>query len=425
MTKKRFILIPQYFGSLVFDRVTTQYAGFDAGATELFSMSISRSAREFLASEISGDRKTAALRFIKAYEKMGYFSSDGCFNGAVLAGEPAGKKLRGPLTVHLEVTGDCNLSCKHCFAAGNRSGKILDLKELDSLFREMAMMGSFRLGLTGGEPFMRKEIFEIIDLAVERGLTPCLTTNGLLLSSEVVERLKQVKFAWLNISLDGASAETNDYTRGSGVFHRVIKNIKKISRQLEFSMAFTVMKHNTGEMGDFCKLSKKMGAKAVVFRPLYPVGSAVNNPDLMPGFHEYISALNALDAVKKELGIDIQNIHPWGPGSRGESQGMVYENFGCGAANTVCSISANGTVSPCSFLGREYRGGSLRKRSFREIWNESEPFQRLRNITINEYCGDCRHYGVCSGGCRVRALVMNNSIDAPDPWCMNTEKAYG
>ncbi len=125
--------------------------------------------------------------------------------------------LVGPLAVHLEVVAACNLTCTHCFAdVLPRQEKYLTLDELDQLFASLARMGSFRLGLTGGEPLLRPDLFDIIDAATSYGLQPCITTNGLLITKEVAREFGRRELVWLNVSLEGATAETNDLVRGKG-----------------------------------------------------------------------------------------------------------------------------------------------------------------------------------------------------------------
>lgn len=404
------VIVPQYFGSLVFDARTAAYLPFDRPATDWLVQSIC-TPFDLLAASAPADEREGLHRFFSHLHEQGLFTLDLRFAGTRLAITPPADHLAGPLAVHLEVADSCNLSCRHCFAGPlPRHDAALSLCELESVFRSMAQMGTFRLGLTGGEPLLRPDLFDLIDLACFYGLSPCMTTNGTLITRETARRLGQRQLLWLNISLDGACAETNDAIRGKGTFDRVLRNIAVLSEYARFSLAFTVMRTNTEELRACVELARHTGAVAAVFRPLYPVGSARLAPALMPSFADYSHALDVLASYGCGSECETYNQEVFGPRSSASRSTLIGKE-GCGAANTVCSISVSGDVSPCSFLGPEFVAGNLRLQTLDQIWHESPGFQNMR----------CRPPALSSrpsfrGGCRARALAFNGSIDAPDPW---------
>ena len=139
--------------------------------------------------------------------------------------------------MHLEVSRDCNLSCKHCFAdLGSTKVDPLSLEELDGLFSELSRMGSFRLGVTGGEPFLRPDLLEIVDAALSHGLHPCITTNGTYLTRELARDLGKRNPLWLNVSLEGPTSRENDSVRGAGVFDRVMTQLDYLADHCEFAL---------------------------------------------------------------------------------------------------------------------------------------------------------------------------------------------
>src|SRR5262249_12637077 len=157
--------------------------------------------------------------FVDAFYRRGFFGLDGRLAADVLAVDVPPDHLVGPLAVHLEVVGACNLTCTHCFAGVlPRHQHPLTVAEMDALFADLAGLGSFRLGLTGGEPLLRKDLFDILDAATARGLHPCLTTNALLLTEDSAREFGRRELVWLNVSLEGPSAATNDAVRGAGTF---------------------------------------------------------------------------------------------------------------------------------------------------------------------------------------------------------------
>ncbi|HEU4734653.1 MAG TPA: radical SAM protein [Kofleriaceae bacterium] len=385
------VLIPQYFGSLVFDRRTSRYAPFDRDATDLLRRTLDEPAW-----------RAGEAELVRCLEREGYFQPDGRFAGVALQASPPADHLLGPLAVHVEVIAACNLACTHCFAGELPRRTTLSTPELEALFGQLAQLGSFRLGLTGGEPLLRKDLLEVIDAATAHGLHPCLTTNGLLLDERVARELGKRELVWINVSLDGACAATSDRVRGAGTFDEVVRRLRAYGRHLRFTLAFTITSHSAREVEACAALAAELGAHTAVFRPVYPVGVARSHAELMPSFAEYTDALERLTRSGSVRAID-----SFSPGARGDVQAVTYQGPGCGAANLVASVSATGEVNPCSFLGAAFESGNVRERPFRDIWNDGHAFRRLRGRPADDGF---------RGGCRARALAAHGDVFAPDPW---------
>jgi MoaA/NifB/PqqE/SkfB family radical SAM enzyme len=384
------VLIPQHFGSLIFDRRTSRYLPFDHEATAVLRGGIGSACSE------------RAQDFYEAFERRGFFTLDGRLAGTVIDATPPADHLLGPLAVHLELLAACNLACAHCFAGVlPRRGKPLDLVEMDRLFGELAAIGSFRLGLTGGEPLMRRDLLEIIDAATGRGLHPCLTTNALLVDERMARELGRRPLVWLNVSLDGATAATNDAIRGAGVFDRVVEKLRLLGRHARFTLAFTITRESAREVEACARLARELGAHTAVFRPLYPVGVARDRLDLMPTFDEYADALERLGDQA-----DVDGIDPFSPQASAGTQPKIHGNEGCGAGNLIATVSATGQVNPCSFLGSAFDAASVREQPFAAIWNDHPVFVAMR----------ARSGEAFAGGCRARSLAYRGDAGAADPW---------
>ena len=426
------VLIPQYFGSLVFDRRTSRYMPFDRPTTALLGRLRREPMDRIVADAVrSGDADaTMVWDFCEYFYDRGFFTVDGRFAATELEIEPPKDHLAGPLAVHLEVIAACNLACSHCFAGTLPRRGRLTVAEMDRLFGELAEMGSFRLGLTGGEPLLRKDLLDILDAATDRGLHPCLTTNGLLIDEHWARELGRRELVWLNVSLDGATAATNDRVRGGGTFERVIERLHLLGRHARFTLAFTITSENAEEAKRCAELARTVGAHTAVFRPLYPVGVAASRPELMPSFGQYTAALQALSHL--EPGADIHAIDAFSPQARESTRAKSHANRGCGAGNLIASISVDGQVNPCSFLGTSFDAGGIRDRSFAEIWHSSQTFTAMRALS-RPGCSGCseadetaeaategatgaRTVDRFRGGCRARAQSMSGHVDAADPW---------
>ena len=270
------------------------------------------------------------------------------------------------------------------------------------LFADLAALGSFRLGLTGGEPLLRRELFDIMDCATDAGRHPCVTTNGFFITEAVARKFAARELIWLNVSLDGATAPSNDAIRGAGSFDRAVAGIRTLARFTRFTIAFTLTRENVDEIEDCVTLARKLGAHTPVFRAVYPAGAARDQLDLMPSFEAYQGALLRLTEA------DVRPLDPFSPQARAINAARVVDNGGCGAANTTASIGLDGRVSPCSFLGPEFDGASVRDEPFEAIWRRGHRFAQLRDTADEAF----------AGGCRARSLAMTGSVHNRDPWEM-------
>lgn len=405
MSRPSLVLVRQHFGALLFDRRTSRYLPFDRAATAALLAMVVRPVGDVIAAS-PPDARGAVEGLAAMLWTRGFLRTDDRLAAAVIEREAPPDQLLGPLAVHLEVIGACNLTCSHCFAGAlPRNERPLSVAEMEVLFGELAGLGSFRLGLTGGEPLLRKDVFDILDAATGQGLHPCLTTNGLLIDERLARELGKRDLVWLNVSLEGARSETNDAIRGAGVFERVLDKLSLLGRHARFTLAFTLTRRNLGEVEECVSLAKSVGAHTAVFRPLYPVGTAVHHAELMPTFDGYVEALRHLEELD-DAG-DVFAIDPFSPSAREDARGVVTAEPSCGAATTVASVSVQGDVSPCSFLGTSFESGNIRTQSFEAIWRAGHAFRRLRAPEQADTFG---------GGCRARAQFYAGSAYGEDPW---------
>lgn len=381
---------------------------FDREATELLLALRRQPADVVLAGMATSAEREPVVRFLDCFYERGFIRLNGTLAADVLDVNVPADHLVGPLAVHLEIVAACNLTCTHCFAGVlPRNHHPLTLAELENLFADLARLGSFRLGLTGGEPLLRKDLIAILDAATQHGLHPCLTTNGLLLTDAVAREFGRRDLVWLNVSLEGPDAETNDAVRGAGTFAAVMENLAHLRRHARFTLAFTIMRTNAHLVRQCAELAHQVGAHTAVFRPLYPVGVAQSHLDLMPSFGQYTTALRELASMACPAA-DLRGLDAFSPELRRPTQPQIHTSHTCGAGNHVCSISVQGDVNPCSFLGPAFNGGNIREAPFEAIWRSSQQFQRMRHSPQED--------GTFQGGCRARAQTFAGSVDAPDPW---------
>jgi MoaA/NifB/PqqE/SkfB family radical SAM enzyme len=212
------------------------------------------------------------------------------------------------------------------------------------------------------------------------------------------------ELVWLNVSLEGPDAESNDPIRGGGTFAAVLESLKLLRRHARFTLAFTIMRTNAHLVRQCAELAYQVGAHTAVLRPLYPAGVALDHLELMPSFAQYTAALRDLADMSYPQ-TDLRGLDPFSPQTRAETQAQVHTSHTCGAGNHVCSVSVQGDVNPCSFLGPSFNSGSIRETPFSVIWRTGQQFRRMRGPS-----------GDFQGGCRARAQAFAGSVDAADPW---------
>lgn len=315
--------------------------------------------------------------------------------------------LSAPVFVWWDVTYACNLRCRQCYSgSGKPHPNELDTKEAKSLIRELAEMKVFYIYFLGGEPLMRKDIFELAEYARECGIATMMSTNGWFVTSEVASRLEKVGFMHLRVSLDGATAKTHDSIRGvKGSFNRAIRAIQLLKETSipRIGISPTVLSENVDEMSALIKLGLELKVDEIQLVQLCARGRGAQAQPasidqlikLRDVFTEYKSKLagvlnlTATEGISLEESLDTKN------------NSSLPDFWGCPAGRTCLSIEAEGTIQPCILY--KTSAGNVREKSIGEIWKESPLFKKMR--TPNEECLDCRYVRVCSGECPIDSCV--------------------
>ena len=343
-----------------------------------------------------------------------------------------------------EITRSCNLFCAHCRASANYGpyeGE-LSFKECCRLIDQILQVGKPILILTGGEPLLRHDIFEIAQYAVSRGLRVVLGSNGTLITEEVATRLKDVSVSRIGVSLDFPTSDLQDDFRGKvGAFDEVISGIA-IAQQagIPVQINSTITKLNAPYLDDLLNLAFKVGA--VAFHPfmLVPIGRGkdLESVELLP--QEYEEILNWIYDKQTELG-DRMFFKPTDAphylrvlrqrDKKNRLQGvspvektkpvatpipMHSLSRGCMAGVGFCFISHTGRVQGCGYL--DVAAGNIREQSFKEAWCDSPLFRDLRDLSmIKGKCGRCEYKKLC-GGCRARAYETAGDYLESEPYCI-------
>ncbi len=352
-----------------------------------------------------------------------------------------------PFQVVWDVTYACNLKCQHCYAgAGKVREDELSHEEAIRVVDSLAKMGMPILALSGGEPLVRSDILDLARRAADRGMYVSIATNGTLVTKEKAKEMSKAGVRYLQISLDGADAQTHDSFRGiPGTFDRTIRGIRNaVAEGFFVNIATTATKKNLEQIPKIIDLCSDLGVNWFMAYNFVPTGrgKSIHDNDLSPEEREQL--LTMLFSRMKEVDVELlttapqyarvalQNCGDNGPivvpthFSNPEVDGSLYNltEFigGCGAGRFYMAIRANGDIEPCVFF--PYTVGNVRKDDIQEIWLRNPVFEDLRNKDILKgNCGSCEYRYHC-GGCRARAYGYFGDYLAPDPGCINNVDVY-
>ncbi len=337
-----------------------------------------------------------------------------------------------PRLIAWELTRSCNLNCVHCRAASSKGPyeNELTTSEIFRIMEEIKEVASPVIILTGGEPLLRKDLFEIIEKAVTLGFKPVLATNGTLLDEKLARELKKAGIARVSISLDGASPEAHDnFRKVKGAFEGALRGIEALKKAgLPFQINTTITALNAEELPKIHELAKKLGAVAHHIFLLVPVGRGKELQEKVLSAEEYEQILNWFYDQREKSGLQLkatcapqyyrilrQRAREEGKTVDQKTFGLDAVTRGCLAGIGFCFISHVGIVQTCGYL--EIPCGDLRKQSFKEVWEGSEVFNKLRNFkNYKGKCGRCEYIRVC-GGCRARAYEATGDYLEEEPLC--------
>ena len=317
------------------------------------------------------------------------------------------------LIVAWETTAACNLSCRYCRACATPSPDPdeLSLEEAQAFLDSIVPLQPMLI-LSGGEPLLRPDIFQIIRHAVSLGLRVSLASNGTLITPEVADKIAASGVSRVSISLDGASAEKHDQSRGPGTFRAALNGMENLRGKVDFQINFTVTKKNESEVPNIYDLAEKVGARALHFFFLVPTGRGQEEDQISPERQEEL--LLQIDRERAQRGIDVQ-VTCAPQYARLAKPGIGRGKGGCLAGKNFVFVSRKGDVYPCGYF--PLRVGNIRDRNFVEIWENSPELHALRERKLEGKCGRCSFARVC-GGCRARAYAKTGNYLESDPSCI-------
>ncbi|MFQ5685263.1 MAG: methyltransferase domain-containing protein [Candidatus Scalindua sp.] len=305
----------------------------------------------------------------------------------------------------IHTNNSCNLTCSHCLVNSSpNEDKGLSAEAIKRVIDEAVILGTSRFFFTGGEPFMRKDIFELIDYVCNHKESELIIlTNGTLLRGETVERLQKCnkELLKIQISLDGSRPEINDPLRGKGSFDLIVEGIKEIVEAEYLPTVTTVVTNsNIEDIQETTKLLALLGVKTHHLLWAHKRGRITDNGNnSIPPIDKVIEVTRRVKAVADESGISVDNYDSYK--LRANSNRGTRYDLGNACYDSLC-VYSNGDVYPsASFAGYEgLKCGSILDSPLREIWDNSNMSKAFRNATLQNKgkCRECHIKFICGGG---------------------------
>jgi len=349
-----------------------------------------------------------------------------------------------PKVIAWELTRRCMLKCKHCRGAAkdyDYSGEF-STDECKKVIDSISSFCKPILIMTGGEPMMRDDIFELSAYASSLGITPVLAPCGHLIDKKMAKKIKESGIRAISISLDGADAESHDAFRGvAGAYERTMRGLRcAIDEGIPFQINTTVTRHNIEQLPAILQKAIDLGAKTFDLFFLVPTGRGKElleqeiSPKQQERALQWVWEQSRISPIRVKTTCaphyariqkqQLAMVNSGGMGERIHPQADIgYVSGGCMGGKGFVFISHRGILQPCGFL--DLPCGDLRAGDydFKRLYEESKVFQDLRNLEIyGGKCGECEYCDVC-GGCRARAYAHSGDYLAQEPGCSYVPKS--
>jgi radical SAM protein with 4Fe4S-binding SPASM domain len=351
--------------------------------------------------------------------------------------------------VSWNLTQRCNLFCAHCYlsaAPGADPAGELTTAECRRILDEIARVqpGTFLI-LTGGEPLLRRDLYELAARGRDHGFTVVVGTNGVLLREKQARLLREHGVQGASLSLDSTDPARHDRFRHlPGAWQGAVRATEALRAEgLDFSLHMSVTDWNVDEIPAMIDLARTLGARVLNFFFLVRTGRGEDLTDITAAQYETI-----LTALARAQGVGAgppaapsvfeQREDPWSVPA-GQSGGLLirakcaphfrrilwqldpaspllanYAHGSCPAGKYYCRITPEGDLTPCPYL--PVAAGNLRQAGFGELWSTGRVFTDLREPRLGGRCGACEFSELC-GGCRCRAYATYGDYLAEDPAC--------
>lgn len=329
-----------------------------------------------------------------------------------------------PLYIAWEATHRCNARCLHCYSSSGPDkleSEEMTTEAAKNMISDLADAGVLVFAFSGGEPLIRKDIYQLIHHAASNGMVVNLASNGALINEKSADKLIEAGVRSVTISLDGPDAETHDHFRQHpGLFRLCIRAIRiLVKKGIRVVVSFTPARWNYAKGREVVELAYSLGASAVNMSEYVPAGRGTREMALPPDLlHEvlleWIDMRREYEGKMQIIWHDCRAALLVPPEERDKYSG-------CGAGKLTARIMTDGSLTACVFLANP--AGNLNETPFREIWNNSPVLDAIRNRDlIGGNCLSCSFKSTC-GGCRAVSMAYYGNPLMGDPSCWIKKEA--
>ena len=307
----------------------------------------------------------------------------------------------------LEVTSRCNARCEHCGSRcdGNTQGEEVSAEEWKKALKDIAEHydpQTVYLNVTGGEPLMRTDLFDILNYAVSIGYRWGMTTNGMLINEKILKKIEEAKMSTVSVSIDGLKETHECFRKVPNSFEKILKGIRMMQESpvIKIVQVTTVVnKKNIDELEDLYNLLVENGVKYWRVVNCDPIGRANDNSDILLDLDDFRRMFDFILSKQKEGKMkDISYGCSHFVGTELETE-VRDHYFYCLTGLTIGSILSNGDIFVCPNVPRrpELIQGNIKTDSFVDVWeNKFKPFRHELRTSCDE-CVKCPHWDYCGG----------------------------
>jgi SynChlorMet cassette radical SAM/SPASM protein ScmE len=354
-----------------------------------------------------------------------------------MTGQSTLQVMRTPRSVDIEITSRCNLRCRYCYYFDNPTVEYRDLStgEWLQFFDELGRCAVMDVTLQGGEPFIRKDLPQLIEGIVRNRMRFNLLSNGTLIDDAIAAFLAETsRCDSVQVSVDGSGPETHDACRGEGSFVAAIQGIHTLQRHnVPVAVRVTIHRHNVHDLEAIAHLLlEDLGLGGFSTNSAGYLGTCRQNAvEVMLTNQERQEAMETLLNLSDRY--DGRISAQAGPLAEGEMWQRMEEArasgetpfpdggflTACGCHNSKINVRADGVITPCSMLPH-IELGRINNSSLVEIWHSHPDLNRLRlrhtiPLTEFEFCADCPYIPYCTGNCPGLAYTLTGQVDHPSP----------
>ena len=398
-------------------------------------------AREF-AVPAADDLRADVAVFAEELRRDGFAAARGAPNPKPLPTEEYAGLDEAPRSFDLSLTGKCNLRCGYCFYADEMAGRRdLPTERWLAFFRELAALGARRATLSGGEVFLRADLWTLVDGLVDARLRFGLLTNGTRVTEEAVAQLsrepRRRRLDSVQVSVDGSCAAVHDASRGAGSFAQAIEGLRRLmAAGLPATARVTVNRHNVGDLENTARLLlDEIGLPRFSTNDAMPMGTGcARREDVVLSTAQRVVAMRTLAELERaypgritasagslalgRMFREMEAAKATGRKTRRWKMGCLSS---CGCMFAKLAVHHDGMIVPCNMLAAAALG-TIGETPIRSIWRDHPLLREMRGrgaIPMDQVsgCAGCEWAPWCSGGCPAAEYTRTGDLYVANPEC--------